>query len=106
MGSRYADKVVIVTGGSSGIGKGCAYEFVRAGAGVVVCSNDEEEGRGVARDLQDLARTEGKGEAVFVYGDVTKEEDVRGLVETAVERFARLYFLIKNAGLHPPHTRI
>src|SRR3982751_3771460 len=49
MGSRYADKVVIVTGGSSGIGKGCAYEFVRAGAKVVVCCNDEEGGRGGAR---------------------------------------------------------
>ena len=106
MGSRYADKVVIVTGGSSGIGKGCAREFVRAGAKVVVCCNDDEEGTAVARDLQDLARAEGRGGALFVYCDVRKEEDVRGLVETTVERFGRLDCLINNAGWHPPHKPI
>ncbi|HWS85892.1 MAG TPA: glucose 1-dehydrogenase [Pyrinomonadaceae bacterium] len=106
MGSRYADKVVIVTGGSSGIGRGCAREFVRAGARVVVCSNDEEGGAAVARELQDLARAEGRGDALFLYCDVTKEEDVRGLVETTVERFGRLDCLINNAGWHPPHKPI
>ena len=106
MGTRYADKVVIVTGGSSGIGKGCAYEFVRAGAKVVVCCNVEEEGAAVARDLQELARAEGQGEALFVYCDVRKEEDVRGLVETTVGRYGRLDCLINNAGWHPPHKPI
>ena len=106
MGSRYADMVVIVTGGSSGIGQGCAREFVRAGATVVVCCNDEEEGAVAARDLQDLARAEGRGEALFVYCDVRKEEDVRVLVETTVGRFGRLDCLINNAGWHPPHKPI
>ena len=106
MGSRYADKVVIVTGGSSGIGKGCAREFVRAGAKVVVCCNDDDEGTAVARDLQDLARAEGRGEALFVYCDVRKQGNVRGLIETTVERFARLDCLINNAGWHPPHRPI
>jgi NAD(P)-dependent dehydrogenase (short-subunit alcohol dehydrogenase family) len=106
MGSRYADKVVIVTGGSSGIGKGCAYEFVRAGAKVVVCCNDAEEGAAVARDLQELAREQGTGEASFVYCDVKKEEDVRGLVEATIERYGHLDCLINNAGWHPPHKPI
>lgn len=106
MESRYADKVVIVTGGSSGIGKGCAREFVRAGAKVVVCCNDEEEGAAVARELQDLARDAGRGAALFVYCDVRKEEDVRGLVETTVARFGRLDCLLNNAGWHPPHKSI
>ncbi|MFL6257824.1 MAG: SDR family oxidoreductase [Pyrinomonadaceae bacterium] len=106
MGSRYADKVVIVTGGSSGIGKGCAYEFVRAGAKVVVCGNDENGGAAVARDLQELARAEGQGEALFVYCDVRQEEDVRGLFETTVARFGRIDCLINNAGWHPPHKPI
>ena len=106
MGSRYADKVVIVTGGSSGIGQGCACEFVRAGARVVVCSNDEQEGQGVARELQELARAGGRGDAVFVYCDVRKEEDVRGLVGAAVGRYGRLDCLINNAGWHPPHKSI
>lgn len=106
MGSRYADKVVIVTGGSSGIGKGCASEFVRAGARVVLCSNDEEGGRAAERTLQDLARAGGRGEAVFVYCDVRKEEDVRGLVDATAGRFGQIDCLINNAGWHPPHKPI
>lgn len=106
MEARYADKVVIITGGSSGIGKGCAYEFVRAGARVVVCSNDEDESRAVERDLQEFARSEGRGEALFVYCDVRKEKDVRGLVETTVARFNRIDCLLNNAGWHPPHKPI
>src|SRR5215213_1601483 len=106
MGSRYTDKVVIVTGGSSGIGKGCACEFVRAGARVVVCSNDEDEGRAVEHELQELARAGGHGEAVFVYCDVREEEDVRGLVEKTLERFGQIDCLINNAGWHPPHKPI
>jgi NAD(P)-dependent dehydrogenase (short-subunit alcohol dehydrogenase family) len=105
-GLRYADKVVIVTGGSSGIGKGCAYEFLRAGARVVVCCNDEGQGSAVASDLQDLARAAGAGEASFVFCDVRKEEDVRRLVETTVERYGRIDCLINNAGWHPPHKPI
>ncbi|MBV9924225.1 MAG: SDR family oxidoreductase [Acidobacteria bacterium] len=106
MGSRYADKVVVVTGGSSGIGRGCAREFVREGARVVVGSNQEVGGRAVERELQDVARAGGGGEAAFVYCDVTKEGDVRRLVETAVGRFGRLDCLVNNAGWHPPHKAI
>src|ERR1044071_6684665 len=106
MGHGYADKVVIVTGGSSGMDRGGAGECVRAGARVVVCSNDEEGGAAVARELQDLARAEGRGDALFLYCDVTEEEDVRGLIDATVERFGRLDCLINNAGWHPPHKPI
>ena len=105
-GLRYADKVVIVTGGSSGIGKGCAYEFVRAGAKVVVCCNNKEEGSAAARDLQNLAREQGAGEASFVYCDVREAEDLRRLIETTVSRYGRLDCLVNNAGWHPPHRPI
>ena len=105
-GLRYADKVVIVTGGSSGIGKGCAYEFVRAGAKVVICCNNEEEGSAAARDLQNLAREQGAGEASFVYCDVREAEDLRRLIETTVSRYGRLDCLVNNAGWHPPHRPI
>jgi NAD(P)-dependent dehydrogenase (short-subunit alcohol dehydrogenase family) len=105
-GLRYADKAVIVTGGSSGIGKGCAYEFVRAGAKVVICCNNEEEGSAAARDLQNLAREQGAGEAGFVYCDVRKAEDLRRLIETTVSRYGRLDCLVNNAGWHPPHRPI
>ena len=105
-GLRYADKAVIITGGSSGIGKGCAYEFVRAGAKVVICCNNEEEGSAVARDLQNLAGAQGSGDACFIYCDVREAEDLRRLVETTVSRYGRLDCLVNNAGWHPPHKSI
>src|SRR5215831_5639009 len=94
---RYANKVVLITGGSSGIGKGCAQEFVKAGAEVVICSNREDEGARVATSLQDVAKEQGAGGASFVYCDVTKSADIHNLIETAVLKHGRLDCLINNA---------
>ena len=102
----YADKVAIITGGSSGIGKGCAQQFVKAGAKVVICCNDEGEGAEVAADLNDIARAQGSGEAEFVYCDVTRTEDIRNLIDTSIAHYGRLDCLINNAGWHPPHKPI
>ena len=76
----YADKVVIITGGSSGIGKGCAEQFVNAGAKVVICCNEEDEGASVAAALSEAA--ERQGSADFIYCDVTRTEDIRNLIDT------------------------
>ena len=102
----YADKVVIITGGSSGIGKGCAEQFVKAGARVVVCCNNEDEGATVAASLHDAAARQGSGGAEFVYCDVTRTEDIRNLIETAIASHGRIDCLINNAGWHPPHKPI
>src|SRR6266481_5632579 len=102
----YKDKVVIITGGSSGIGKGCAEQFVRAGAKVVICCNNEAEGAGVAAALRDAVQGQGFGDADFVYCDVTRTEEVRNLIETTFARYGRIDCLINNAGWHPPHKPI
>jgi NAD(P)-dependent dehydrogenase (short-subunit alcohol dehydrogenase family) len=102
----YTDKVVIITGASSGIGKGCAEQFVKAGAKVVICCNDQAEGESVAAALRDAARQQGSGDADFVYCDVTRTEDIRNLIDTSISRYGRLDCLINNAGWHPPHKPI
>ena len=103
---RYQNRVTLITGGSSGIGKGCAQEFVKAGAQVVLCSNQEDEGAAVAAALQDVAAEQKAGGATFVYCDVRDNEDIRSLIETTVSRFGRIDCLINNAGWHPPHKPI
>ncbi len=103
---RYADKAVLITGGSSGIGKGCAQEFVKAGARVVVCCNNEDEGVAVAAALRDMARDQKGGDASFVYCDVRKTEEVCNLIEATVSRYGAIDCLINNAGWHPPHKPI
>jgi NAD(P)-dependent dehydrogenase (short-subunit alcohol dehydrogenase family) len=102
----YADKIAIITGGSSGIGKGCAEEFVKAGAKVIICCNDEHEGAGVAAALRDVAQKQGAGDADFVYCDVTRTDEIRNLIEATASRYGRIDCLINNAGWHPPHKPI
>jgi NAD(P)-dependent dehydrogenase (short-subunit alcohol dehydrogenase family) len=102
----YADKVVIITGGSSGIGKGCAEQFVKAGAKVIICCNDRDEGVVVTAALRDRAQRQGCGSADFVYCDVTKTEEIRNLIGTAISLHGRIDCLLNNAGWHPPHKPI
>lgn len=104
--SRYPGRVVLITGSSSGIGKGCALEFVNAGSHVVTSSNREEEGRSVAFALQAIARSQGSPEPTFIFCDARKTEDIRNLIDSVIARYERLDCLINNAGWHPPHKPI
>jgi NAD(P)-dependent dehydrogenase (short-subunit alcohol dehydrogenase family) len=99
---RYQDKVVIVTGGSKGIGEGCVRVFVEAGAKVVFCARNAVAGEALAREVT----AKGPGESHFVRGDVSKVDDLRALVEGTVRRLGRIDCLINNAGWHPPHKPI
>lgn len=101
---RYADKVVIITGSSRGIGKGCAQEFVRAGARVVVTSNDTADGEATATALQKIARR--SEDVTFIYCDVRNNKDITNLVAGTISNYGRLDCLINNAGWHPPHKPI
>jgi len=101
---RYADKVAIVTGGSSGIGKGCAQEFVKAGARVVVCCNDEAQGEAVATALRATAHE--PRDVSFIYCDVRKHDDLKNLIDGTYSAHGRIDCLVNNAGWHPPHKPI
>src|SRR5215471_11848816 len=84
-------KVVIVTGGTQGIGRGIAQRFLEAGAEVVVC------GRNAPPQLPCAAEKE----AVFVAADVRDVEAIDRVVTATVERFGRLDVLVNNAGGAP-----
>ena len=98
----YTDKVVIITGGSKGIGKGCVEVFVGAGAKVVFCARNADEGEALARKLN----LSGPGEATFVQCDVSNVDEIHNLIDTTIEKHRRLDCLINNAGWHPPHKPI
>jgi NAD(P)-dependent dehydrogenase (short-subunit alcohol dehydrogenase family) len=100
----YRDKVVIITGGSSGIGKGCAQAFVRAGARVVVCCNNEVEGLATVASLKEAAGT--SAELSFIFCDVRATDDIRNLIDATVAKHGQIDCLINNAGWHPPHKPI
>src|SRR5205809_279277 len=87
MEGRFADRVVIVTGGASGIGAATARAFAAEGARIVVADVDRERGREVA----------GATAGVFEAVDVGDGRAVRGLVERTVAAFRRVDVLVSNA---------
>jgi 3-oxoacyl-[acyl-carrier protein] reductase len=89
---RLKDKVALVTGAGSGFGEGIARCFAREGAAVVVADINDEGGRRVAEQIG------GGGKAVFVHADVTRPDEVKAMVETAVSAFGKLDILVNNAG--------
>src|SRR6059058_84482 len=92
--SQFAGKVALVTGGNSGIGRAAAIEFAKQGAKVVVSGRREKEGHEVIAEIKALG-----GEAIFVKTDVSKESDVKALIEQTLAKFNRLDFAFNNAGV-------
>jgi NAD(P)-dependent dehydrogenase (short-subunit alcohol dehydrogenase family) len=87
---RLKDKVAVITGGTSGIGRACAEAFTREGARVVVAGRRRQAGETLAKSL-------GSG-ALFIATDVTRASDIEGLVEKTLERFGAIDCVISNAG--------
>ena len=91
----FTDKVVIVTGGASGIGRAAAQLFARCGAKVVIGDMNPS-----AAEVAEAIKSAG-GDAVFVNTDVSVAEQVENLVATAVKTFGRLDCAFNNAGTLP-----
>jgi NAD(P)-dependent dehydrogenase (short-subunit alcohol dehydrogenase family) len=98
----YRDKVVIVTGGTKGIGEGCVRVFIDANSRVVFCARNQDEGDQLTTELN----RSGKGEAFFIKCDVSKTDEIKNLIDRTIEKYGRIDCLINNAGWHPPHKPI
>ncbi len=94
MGLQLTGKVALVTGAGSGIGRASATALAREGARVVVSDIDRAAGAETAESV----RVQG-GEAMFVYADVSKAEDVRALVASGVAAYGRIDCAYNNAGV-------
>jgi NAD(P)-dependent dehydrogenase (short-subunit alcohol dehydrogenase family) len=92
--NSFAGKVVLVTGGTSGIGKATAIAFVAAGAKVVVSGRREKEGTEVVRHIEKLG-----GDAAFIRTDIAKDGEVKAMVDFTVNKFGRLDIAFNNAGV-------
>jgi NAD(P)-dependent dehydrogenase (short-subunit alcohol dehydrogenase family) len=91
---RLANKVALVTGGSSGMGRATAKVFAQEGAKVAIIGRNESRGRQV---VDEIGRDGGK--AIFVKTDVRLAEDCRRAVDATVDAFGRLDILFNNAGV-------
>ena len=94
MPNRLSGKVAIITGGSTGIGKGIAKVFINEGAKVVICSRNQEQ-------LANAVKEIGSENIAGIKCDVTKSDQVKNLVSKTVEKFGKLNVLVNNAGMNP-----
>ncbi|MFE9277599.1 SDR family NAD(P)-dependent oxidoreductase [Paenibacillus glucanolyticus] len=90
---RFQSKVVIVTGGASGIGEAAVRLFVKEGASVVI-ADFSDRGQAVSDELSAAGFN-----TLFVKTDVTKEQDVANMVEQTVKQYGRVDILFANAGI-------
>jgi len=94
MNTNLSSKVVLVTGGTSGIGRAAALAYARLGAQVVVAGRREKEGAEVVEEIKAKG-----GQALFVKTDVTRENDLAELVKKTVDAYGRLDIAFNNAGV-------
>lgn len=93
---RFEKKTVVITGAASGIGEATAIEFAKEGANVVISDMSDR-----GQQLSDKLNKEGF-ETTFVKTDVTNEEDVKHLMNVAVEKYGSLDVVFANAGIGSP----
>jgi short-subunit dehydrogenase len=94
MSQRFKDKVVIITGASSGIGETIAREFAANGSKVMLAARSEDKLAVIVGEIRDKNQ-----EASFIRTDVSLEQDCRKLVEKTVEKYGTVHILVNNAGL-------
>jgi short-subunit dehydrogenase len=92
--NKFKDKVIIVTGASSGIGRACAFEFANNNAKIILASRREEE----LIKLENKIKEKG-GQASSIVTDVRKIDDCQNLINKTVEKYGKIDILINNAGI-------
>src|SRR5690606_39214827 len=91
--SDLAGRTALVIGGTEGIGRAAATAFAAAGANVFVAGLDASRGRSLESELRSTGR-----DAAFMEADVTREADLRAVIEAAAARFGRIHVAVNNAG--------
>lgn len=91
---RLRDKVILITGAGSGIGKSTALLFAKEGASVIVNDLDPESGNDTVAEI-----LKKNGEAIFIQADVTNAESVKSMVNKAINQYKRIDVLFNNAGI-------
>jgi 2-deoxy-D-gluconate 3-dehydrogenase len=97
---RLQDRIAIVTGSTSGIGKSIAIGFADEGATVVVCGRREELAKSIAADL-----VSGGHKATAIRLDVTSPESIDSLIDQVLGQFGRIDILVNNSGISPVWKR-
>ena len=93
--NKLQNKVAIITGGDSGLGRACAIAYVKEGAKVVICYLDEDKD---ANDTKNYIESMG-GVCLLIKGDITKHEFCKEIVQKTLAKYGKIDVLVNNAGV-------
>jgi len=91
------NKVAIITGAGSGIGKAIALLYAAEGAKIIISDVNDQGGNETVNEIKSKG-----GDAIFVHADTSKSDDSRNVVEQAVKKFGGLHIAVNNAGIGGP----
>ena len=94
MKNFFRNKVVIITGASSGIGEATAREFAKSGSKVVLAARSAARLSKIVGEIR-----EANGDAIYVTTDVSIEDDCKNLINKTIEKYGTIHILVNNAGL-------
>ncbi|MCX8082383.1 MAG: sorbitol-6-phosphate dehydrogenase subunit [bacterium] len=95
------DKVGIVTGGASGIGKAVVEKLLQAGATVVISDVNEKQGYAVEKEFRERYK-----KCLFVKTDVTDKKDIEGMITKTKKEYGKIDYLVNNAGINIPRLLV
>ena len=99
---KLKDKVALITGGDSGIGRSVSVLFAREGADIVICYLDEDQD---AQETKKMVENEGR-RCLLIQCDLQQPETIRKMVEQVLQEFKTINILVNNAGVQYPQERI
>ena len=91
---RFTDKVALITGGASGIGRATANRLAAEGAHVIIADNNAEMAHKAVAQIEETG-----GKALYIAVDLADDESVRNAADTVAERFSALHVLVNNAAI-------
>ena len=93
--ARFQDKVALVTGSSTGIGRATAIELAKEGALVIInCKQSTDKAHQVVHQIKEFG-----GKAMFIQADISKEDEVKAMVKQIIEKHGKIDILVNNAGI-------
>lgn len=95
MNQKFENKTVLVTGGTSGLGRAICLEFARHGANLVICGRREVEGKETLSLVENLG-----SKGIFCTTDIRNSENIKNTIQTCLETFGKLDIAINNAGTY------
>ena len=97
----FSGKTVLVTGGTSGIGRACAIRFAKEGANVIIAGRSKEKGKVIVEEMNSISKKDNEGNNSYIYINMADRSSISKLSKYIEAEYGTLDILVNNAGIYP-----